>query len=225
MPDLLHSLTPLSSFEYRLFISHVWDYAEDYDGVVHLLNNDRNLRWKNLSIPIENPIKMPELLRKSNRHILKQLDEKIKEADALLVLAGMYVAHSGWVQSEIESALEFGKPIIGVKPRGQDRIPFALEQHACEMVGWTTVSITGAVRRYAKPMHRVINRPTIGALGKLLQPPPSPPRNDLIPSGGLAAPTRTGLSFLAPPPGIPSGMAAPTDFDLNAWLREINEKK
>jgi len=37
----------------------------------------------------------------------------------------MYVAHRQWIQSEIESALDFKKPIVGVAPRGQERIPEA----------------------------------------------------------------------------------------------------
>ena len=65
-------------------------------------------------------------LPKSYRYLVRQLDERISWADCLLVLAGMYVAHRGWIQSEIEAAQEFGKAIIAVQPRGNERFPEAL---------------------------------------------------------------------------------------------------
>jgi hypothetical protein len=106
-----------------VFISHAWDYKSEYDGVVNLLNADYSFKWVNLSVPIDDPLPVLMGLPKSHRHIVRQLDEKIRQTDCLLVLAAMYVAHRGWIQSEIEAALEFKKPIIAVKPRGQERVP------------------------------------------------------------------------------------------------------
>lgn len=172
---------PYSFFAYGLFISHAWDYAEDYDGVVRLLDSDLRLPWKNLSIPIERPIEMSTLLPKSNRRIIRELEERISQSDALLVLAGMYVHHSAWIQSEIEIAQDYKKPIIGVKPRGQERLPFALQSLACELVGWTTPSIVQAVRSRVRPSHRVFSKQTVPSTAAAnvpnswtnLQPPPS----------------------------------------------------
>lgn len=104
---------------YKVFISHAWDYKDDYDGVVNLLNLDRTFVWTNLSVPIEAPLKMTLLLNKSYRSIVRQLDDRIALADCVLVLAAMYFKHRGWIQSEIEAALDFRKPIIAISPRGQ----------------------------------------------------------------------------------------------------------
>ena len=42
--------------DYRLFISHAWDYKAEYDGVVNLLNADWTFKWVNLSVPVDDPL-------------------------------------------------------------------------------------------------------------------------------------------------------------------------
>ena len=42
-----------------------------------------------------------------------------------------------------------GKPIIGVKPRSQERIPTKVSNNADVMVGWNSNSVVQAVRDYA----------------------------------------------------------------------------
>src|ERR1039458_1052447 len=85
------------SRRYALFISHAWDYKGEYEGVVNLLNWDRGFLWENLSVPEENPLAVLLLLPRSYRYLVRQIDERVSKADCLLVLAGMYVAHSGWI--------------------------------------------------------------------------------------------------------------------------------
>jgi hypothetical protein len=111
---------------YRLFISHAWDYKDEYKCLVALLKLDPSFLWDDLSIPQENPLTALLQLPKSYRYLVRQIDERILQVDCIVVLAGMYVAHRGWIQSEIEAAKEFGKPIIAVKPRGNERFPVAV---------------------------------------------------------------------------------------------------
>ena len=134
---------------YRLFISHAWDYQGEYDGVVRLLNSDVGFLWDNFSVPKDDPLRVLQRLPKSFRYLVRQLDERISQSDCLLVLAGMYAAHSGWIQSEIEAAKEFGKPIIAVRPRGNERLPDAVMHAATEEVAWNAASIISAIRRRA----------------------------------------------------------------------------
>src|SRR5262249_18550520 len=95
---------------YKLFISHAWEYQSEYQGLVDLLNSDNSFRWDNLSVPSDNSFPVLALLPKSYRYLVKRLEEQISLADCLVVIAGMYVAHRGWIQSEIEAAKDFGKP-------------------------------------------------------------------------------------------------------------------
>jgi hypothetical protein len=136
---------------YKLFISHAWDYAQQYNGLEKLLNDYWGFKWENLSVPIDDPIQMWDLLPKSNRRIMRELDDRVQQCDCLLVIAAMYFKHSGWIQSEIEAAQEYGKPIIAVKPQNQERVPVALSNFATEMVGWHTPAIVSAIKKHAKP--------------------------------------------------------------------------
>src|ERR1035441_1363752 len=139
------------SRRYGLFISHAWDYKGEYEGLVNLLNKHPGFLWDNLSVPEDRPLAFLLQLPKSYRYMVRQLDYKIANADCLLVLAGMYVAHRGWIQSEIEAAKDFRKPIIAVNPRGNERFPEAVSQAADEIVGWNSESIVSAIRRRVPP--------------------------------------------------------------------------
>jgi predicted DNA-binding transcriptional regulator AlpA len=134
---------------YELFISHAWDYKGDYEGVVNLLNTHPLFLWNNLSVPKDEPLSLLRLLPKSYRFLVRQLDDRIPRADCVLVLAGMYVAHRGWIQSEIEAAKDFHKPIVAIEPRGGERFPEAVMRAADERVGWNGSSIIEAIRRCA----------------------------------------------------------------------------
>ena len=139
---------PPPSRRYALFISHAWDYKDEYERLVNLLNADTSFTWDNLSAPQENALSVLFHLPRSYRYLVRQIDERISKADCVLVLAGMYVAHSGWIQSEIEAAKDFGKPIIAVEPRGNERFPDAVMHAADERVGWNSASIISAIRRH-----------------------------------------------------------------------------
>lgn len=150
--DSLAALQPMSR-RYRVFISHAWDYQEDYERVVQLLNAYPLFDWDNLSVPENRPLATLLHLSRSYRYLVRQLDERISESDCLLVIAGMYVAQRGWIQSEIEAAKDFHKPIIAVEPRGSERFPEALMHAADERVGWNSTSIVSAIRRRVDPAY------------------------------------------------------------------------
>ncbi len=153
----LFDLPALSPRVYSLFISHAWGHTAEYDGLVSLIRPDFEFSWKNLSVPKTNPIQTLLELRKPYRYLVKQLDEAINKADCLLVLAGMYAAHSGWIQSEIEAAKEFGVPIIAIRPFGSERLPEAATHAAVEEVGWNRKSVISAIRRHAGQPRRPSN--------------------------------------------------------------------
>ena len=146
----LLALAALGSREYKLFISHAWDYNDEYDGIVKLLNGEYGFNWVDFSVPKEDPLPTHPVLSKSYRYLVRQLDEHIRQIDCLLVIAGMYLKNRGWIQSEIEAALEFRKPVIAVLPFGCERVPSELSGvHVTEWVGWRGSSITSAIRRNA----------------------------------------------------------------------------
>jgi hypothetical protein len=165
-------LSLLASREYKLFISHAWEHDHHYAGVVRLLNAEIGFRWVDYSVPKSDPLENHPILSKSNRYLARQLDKLIEQVDCVLVIAGMYCKYRGWIQSEIEAALEFRKPIIAVSPYGAERTPSELnERTVTEWVGWRGASMTSAIRKHAPSLPLSFPlMPT--SLPRTLTPPP-----------------------------------------------------
>lgn len=149
IPPIRQVLPP--SRRYALFISHAWDYTDEYQGLVNLLNSDPTFVWENLSASQAKPLSVLFHLPRSYRYMVRQIDDLVSRADCVLVLAGMYAAHRGWIQSEIEAAQDLRKPIVAVEPRGNERFPDAVMHANPERVGWNSASIISAIRRLAAP--------------------------------------------------------------------------
>lgn len=129
---------------YRLFISHAWIHNDDYYKLVNMLNNANNFEWQNYSVPEHDP-----LLVKNTRQLDESLIQQIRPTHAVIIISGMYAAYRQWIQREIEIAQEMNKPIIGIKPWSNERIPILVQNASCEMVGWNTDSIVNAIRRHS----------------------------------------------------------------------------
>jgi hypothetical protein len=129
---------------YKVFISHAWDYNDDYYRVEQFLNRASNFSWDNLSVPEHDPIKDSDQLK-------AELNNQMRPANVFLILCGMYAAHSDWIQYEINFARRIGRPIIGIRPWGSERIPEVIQNAAVEIVGWNTDSIVSAIRTHALP--------------------------------------------------------------------------
>ena len=129
---------------YLLFISHAWTYNDEYYRLVNLLDNANNFSWHNYSVPEHDPADA------NNTSKLKTaLQNQMRPTQAVLIISGMYAAYSEWIQYEIDLAVGWNKPIIGIRPRGSERIPTAVSSVAKEMVGWNTSSIVAAIRKHS----------------------------------------------------------------------------
>ena len=129
---------------YNLFLSHVWRKAQnsEYYRLEQLLRNARNFIWRNYSVPEHDP-----LGTRTNSQLRNALDRQISPVSCFVVIAGMYVNHRQWIQEEIKIAKRYGKPIVGLVPRGHERTPLAVSNVADEMVRWQTSSVVAAIRR------------------------------------------------------------------------------
>ena len=125
----------------NLFISHAWKYDEHYWKVVNCFNAESRFLWKNYSVPKHDSCKD---VNKLEECLLNQM----RPSSAIIILGGMYVSHSDWIDYEIDKAVEMNKIIIGVKPWGQEKIPKRLKDNADIIVGWNSSSIIKAVRDY-----------------------------------------------------------------------------
>src|SRR6185436_6293870 len=113
---------------YQVFISHAWNYSRDYWRIVRFLNEALFFRWNNLSVPEHNPI-----FGDSDEDLKFELRNQMRPADVFLIIAGMYAAHSYWIDFELQFARRIGRPIIGIYPWGSLRVPLAIKNAAVEM--------------------------------------------------------------------------------------------
>ena len=129
---------------YNLFISHAWKYDTEYYRIEKLLKDAPNFSWKNYSVPQHDPLGTT-----TKKDLEEALRRHIRPTHVVVILSGMYVAHREWIQKEIDIASEMGKPIIGIKPWGRERMPQAVQNVAKEIVGWNTSSVVSAIRKHA----------------------------------------------------------------------------
>ena len=134
----------MSEFKTRmLFISHAWKREEHYLKMVEWFDTAFNFSWKNCSVPSTDAL--PD---KTTTGLMAGMTRQINPAQGVIFLAGMYAAHSGWIDYEINEAVRMEKTIIGVRPWGQERVPVNVQNAAHIMVGWNSASIIRAVREY-----------------------------------------------------------------------------
>ena len=129
---------------YTIFISHSWAYIDDLNNLKRLLENRGyfNVQFEEATpdVPINS----------DNAYYIRQrLKQKISNSDVVLGIAGIYASHSEWMAWELDKALELGKPIVGVVPRGAERVSTVVSSRANEIVRWNTDSIVEAIRKWA----------------------------------------------------------------------------
>ncbi len=127
---------------YALFICHDWKYSDAYYRICQFLDGASIFEWKNVSLPEHDRLGTDDMLQKNLRN-------RFRPADVMLVLAGMYLAPSEWMDWEMAFARRIGKAIIDVRPWGNVQFPVAVQRKADEIVGWNASAIVAAIRHYA----------------------------------------------------------------------------
>ncbi len=129
---------------YKVFISHSWSHVDDLKALRHLLNSRGYFNVEFTEAPPTDSI------NSSNSYYVRQrLSEKIASSDVVLGIAGLYASFSEWMSWELDKAIEKNIPIIGVIPRGHERVSSVVSSRADEVVRWNTESIVAAIRKNA----------------------------------------------------------------------------
>lgn len=131
---------------YDLFLSHAWNYNTEYYRLEEMLFGSPYFSWRNYSVPEHDPIIFSSPSRKKSQLTI-QLEKQIRPVNCVLIIGGMYAAHSEWILTEIEIAKSFKKPIIGIYPWQQQKMPIVVQESADELVRWNTNSIISAIRK------------------------------------------------------------------------------
>lgn len=133
---------------YDLFISHAWKYGSEYDRLTHMLNSAPYFSYRNYSAPKDKPLVSPGSTV-TNRILKDFIDGKIRPVNVVIVLSGMYYYYHDWMKVEIDIAQYYHKPIIAIKPWGNQVIPQSMVDISNVVVNWNTNSIVSAIRQYS----------------------------------------------------------------------------
>lgn len=130
---------------YSLFISHSWDYDDTLKNLKDLLDSRGYFPAVYTQVEKDCPINSEKAaVVKAN------ITKRLNESDVLLAIAGLYASYSEWMQWEMDKAKELGLNVIGVIPRGQERISKEVSNRSVIDVRWNADSIVTAIREYSK---------------------------------------------------------------------------
>lgn len=124
----------------NIFISHAWKHNADYYTITRWLDESL-IVYHDYSVPEHDPLDAG-----NTRKLKTALTEQIRHANIVIIIAGMYANHSDWIQYEIDEAVRMGKKIIAIKPRGNERIPLAVQMAAHKTVNWNSTALVDAVK-------------------------------------------------------------------------------
>ena len=127
---------------YKVFISHSWDHVDALKRLRNLLSNRGYFKVGFKEASPDNPIKSEK-----NKVIRLELANRIRTSDVVLGIAGVYASYSDWMEWELNKAIHYNIPIIGVIPLGQKNVSRIVADRADETVRWNTESIVAAIRR------------------------------------------------------------------------------
>lgn len=130
---------------YSVFISHSWDHVDDLKKLRNLLENRGYFHVEFEEASPDEPINS-----ENSAYIKHRLKKKISNSDIVLGIAGMYASYSDWMKWELDTAKAEEVPIIGVIPRGKERVSSVVSSRAEEVVRWNTESIVAAIKKWAK---------------------------------------------------------------------------
>ena len=137
----IKQLNEYPSKMYPLFISHYWDYKDAYYTVEGWID-DSDISWKNMSIPAHDPKQTH-----SDRELEQMIDNNIRNSSIFIIIAGMYVSQENriWINKEIEIAQKYNKPILAIKPWGNERTPTKIQEVADKLVNWQSSSVINGI--------------------------------------------------------------------------------
>ena len=126
---------------HNIFVSHSWNYGDRYAAMMELLYGQNYFRFRNYSVPETKAFGLMAYAR-----MQEELRQQIRPTHCVIIIGGMWFNHSDWIQFEMDEAERMGKPILGVRPRGAQRMPVQVASRSDEVVNWNGKSIADAVK-------------------------------------------------------------------------------
>lgn len=133
---------------YNVFISHSWKHSNDYDRLVHLLEEYPYFVFRNYSVPKKDPLDIDGT--NYRRKLRDAIIDQMRFCSCFIVIAGKYVNYSDSIDMEIDIAIELKKPIIAVEPWGSIATSQRANKVADRIVGWNASSVVNAIRELSR---------------------------------------------------------------------------
>lgn len=115
---------------YNLLISNGIDSNKEYPKFIEKLYSKNDFLWK-------------ESVSGSYTNISESFFKKI---DVIIILSGLYDDNKIDINSIVETAIKFKKPIVLVRPYGEEEVPENLEKIATSIVGWNANCIVDSIK-------------------------------------------------------------------------------
>jgi hypothetical protein len=131
---------------YDIFLTHAWRFHDDWSKFSELLNKSTGFTWRNFSLPWHDPA-MSASTEVGGRFIRDFLERQIIPVHAVVLLAGVHAIQSArvWVESEVEMARRYRKPVIGVPPSGQETVADDVRGLCDACCGWDAAQLAAAI--------------------------------------------------------------------------------
>lgn len=128
----------------RLFVSHVFEPADDYERVFEYLESSHNFYYRNCSNPESRGDGGLEAMK-------EELRKQIARAEVVIIPSAMYRKQQEWIDFQLNCAKGLDKPVIVLESFGvKEKLPVQLEALGDEIIEWNERSIADAIRRQAR---------------------------------------------------------------------------
>lgn len=132
----------------NVFISHHHKDDASIDGITAMVaGKGYKLRNSSIRVKPENKKRLDQK-KVSDQTIKRLLKMKMRWASQVIVVIGKETHKRPWVNWEIQTAFQLGKPVIGVYEnglKGEVEIPENLRKYSTSIVGWRTDSVISAL--------------------------------------------------------------------------------
>ena len=129
----------------RVFVAHNFRESDDYLRVFEFLESVERFFYVNVSKPENVPVSG------GVEAIQQELIRQIKDCEAMIVLASLYLEQPDTVRYQLAVAEANAKPIIVIRPfGGMAETPAELADRAAEHIPWNEREIVDALKRQAR---------------------------------------------------------------------------
>ena len=135
---------------YPIFLCHVWSVEDGMERINSLLadysrKTNGEFQYEYRSVSKDDPV---QFLR-SNKGLIEAIEEQMKEASCVVLLAGVYDEYKRWTNLEFDAARKLKVPLILIEAADPKYTSFKEKRAAVKTVGWDDMALGEAIEECA----------------------------------------------------------------------------